>query len=81
MPCQNGGECANVLSGYICVCTKDYYGGLCESEYYSLTYIKTIFAQTTNYKSSDYVNGAKYNRRYVMSLDCILLKFCLVIII
>ena len=43
----------------MCSCTNDYYGHNCDSEYYFIMYIKTIFAQPTNYKSSEYVNGPK----------------------
>ena len=75
MPCQNGGECGNYIGGYLCHCRKDYYGGTCDSEYYIMMYIKTLFAQSTNYKSSDYVNGAKY-RGHVVGLHIINTCMC-----
>ena len=59
MPCQNGGECGNVVTGYLCFCTNDYFGTKCDREYYFIMYIKTIFAQSTNNESSDCGNGAK----------------------
>ena len=37
MPCKNGGECGNYIGRYMCHCTKDYYGGICDSEYYFMT--------------------------------------------
>ena len=52
----------------MCHCTNDYYGGTCDSKYYIMMCIKTIFAQSTNYKSSDYVNGVKCNRRQIGGL-------------
>ena len=59
MPCQNGGECTNLLRGYMCVCTKDYFGSKCDSEYYFMMDIKTILAHSTNFNSNDYVNGGE----------------------
>ena len=36
-PCQNGGSCFEISSGYICVCTEGYSGSNCEmSECYLL---------------------------------------------
>ena len=72
MPCQNGGECSNVITGHVCFCTKDYFGAKCDREYYFMMYIQTIFAQLRNYTNSDYVNGATSNRHIIMSLDCLL---------
>ena len=59
MPCQHGAQCLNYIGGYMCRCPIEYYGINCDSEYYFMMYIKAIFAQSTNYKSSCYVNGAK----------------------
>ena len=42
MPCQNGGECTNLIRGHMCVCTKDYFGAKCDSEFHCMMYIKTI---------------------------------------
>ena len=31
-PCQNGGECIDVLDGYMCDCASGYSGENCENE-------------------------------------------------
>ena len=41
-PCQNGGQCVDDVDGFVCVCTPDWTGALCDT-CKSMLYLWFIF--------------------------------------